>query len=78
MRCLRQERGADAVLDHADQHGGRHVLGSPLPGSHRLPEEVQPAAAARDHVETVRGISVFRSRVLADPEQSSSDLSELK
>lgn len=49
----RQERGADAVLDHADQHGGRHVLRSSLPGSHRLSEEVQPAAAAGDHVQTV-------------------------
>lgn len=48
-----QERGADAVLDHTDQHGGGHVLSSSLPRSHRLPEEVQPAAAAGDDVKTV-------------------------
>lgn len=50
-----QERRADAVLDHTDQHGVRHVLGSSLPGSHRLTEEVQPAAAAGDDVKTLGG-----------------------
>lgn len=54
-----QERGADAVLDHTDQHGGRHVLSSSLPCGHRLPEEVQPAAAAGDDVEAARGILMF-------------------
>lgn len=48
-----QERGADAVLDHQDQHGGHHVLRSSFPSSHRLPEEVQPAAAAGDDVKAV-------------------------
>lgn len=51
-----QKRRADAVLDHTDQHSCRHVLSSSLPSSHRLPEEVQPAAAAGNDVETVRGI----------------------
>lgn len=48
-----QERRADAVLDYTDQHGVRHVLSSSLPGSHRLTEEVQPAAAAGDDVEAL-------------------------
>lgn len=52
--CLQKCR-ADAVVDHADQHGGRHVLSSALPRSHRLSEEVQPATPAGDNVQAVRG-----------------------
>lgn len=51
----RQERRANAVLDHADQHGVCHVLGSSVPSSHRFSEEVQPTSSSRDHVETLRG-----------------------
>lgn len=52
--CLQKCR-ADAVVDHADQHGGRHVLSSALPRSHRFSEEVQPATPAGDNVQAVRG-----------------------
>lgn len=42
-----QESRADALVDHAHQRGGCHVLRAPLPRRHRLPEEVQPPAAAQ-------------------------------
>ena len=51
-----QERRADAVMDHTDQHCGCHVLRSSFPSSNRLTEEVQSTTVAGDDVETVRGI----------------------
>ncbi|XP_006166420.2 PH and SEC7 domain-containing protein 1 isoform X4 [Tupaia chinensis] len=41
------ESGADAVLDHPHQCGGRHVLCATLPSCCQFPEEVQPPPPAQ-------------------------------
>lgn len=41
-----QEQGRDAVLDPEDQPGSCHLLGTGLPSSRQLHEEVLPTSAA--------------------------------
>lgn len=52
---LLQEHGADAVLDHAHQRCGGHVFRASVPGGDRIPEEIQPSAAARIQHQTDSG-----------------------
>lgn len=65
-----QECRANAVLDHKDQHGGRHVLSSSIPSSHWFSEEVQQTTSARGHVETLRGMWV-EFTIPGNPKQQS-------